>query len=179
MLQSEKGVFKTFDWYDKWVLRAKEDPILKWLNSTRTDVVHRGALEPDSWLELRCLYSPKRPHGPDNEPFRIRADPFRCTHFYLAGPNTDHPHEVERHWSVEGLDGAEILSVCADIYDRLDEVVVEAHKYAGSNMAGFARPGGRHRLPCMDDTAMFRVIKSKVVDGHEVWIDEPGGLHHD
>jgi hypothetical protein len=179
MLQSEKDVFKSFDWYDKWVLSAKDDPILKWLNSARTDFVHRGALEPDSWLELRCLDNPKNHHGSDEEPFKMVANPFFCTHFYMRGPETDHGHEFERHWSVDGLKGAEILSVCADIYDRLDDIVVEAHKQTGRNMEGFAKPGARHRLPCMEDTTRFRVIQSKVVNGHEVWIDEPSGLHQD
>lgn len=179
MLQSEKDVFDDFGWYDEWVSTAKEDSILMWLNGARVDLVHRGALEPNSWLELRCLDNPRVPHGSEQDPFRIRANPFRCTHVYLAGPETDHGHEVERHWSVEGLGGAEILSACAQIYDRLDELVVAAHERAGSKMEGFTRRGAQHRLPCMEDTARFRVIRSKVVDRREVWIDEPSGLHQD
>lgn len=130
MLQSEKSVFTDFGWYGDWVTRAKKDSTLGWLNSTRTDVVHRQALEPDSWLEMRCLGNPNLPHGSDEDPFRIRTNPFYCTHYYMHGPETDHTHEYERHWSMEGLKGGELLSACADVYDWLDELVHEAHKRA-------------------------------------------------
>src|SRR5712692_345109 len=46
MLQKEQAAFPDFMWYDEWVAKAKEDPLLLWIKETRTDVVHRKALEP-------------------------------------------------------------------------------------------------------------------------------------
>jgi len=177
MLQSEKGGFEDFTWYEEWAAHAKDDTVLKWLNSARTDFFHRQALEPNSWLEMRCLGNPRIPHGTDEDPLRIRANPFNCTHYYMRGPKTDHAHEFTRHWSMEGLDGAELLSACADVYDRLDDIVREAHKRVGAQMMSHARQGSHRRLPCMEDTAKFRIVRTRVERGREIWIDEPEALH--
>jgi hypothetical protein len=62
MLQSEKGVFENFNWYEAWKEKAKQDSVLSWLNSARTDVIHRHALEPKSWMEMRCIDNPRPLH---------------------------------------------------------------------------------------------------------------------
>jgi len=188
MLQSEKAVFTDFDWYEEWANSAKADPVLKWLNSTRIDIVHRQALEPNSWLEMKCIANPrlrKRKYLWDDDedlphPLRMVVSPFKCTHYYLKGPPTDHGHDWTRHWSMNGLDGKELLEFCADVYDRLDPIVSEAHERAGGGMSSLARPGSRRRLPCMEEKEIkkYRVAKTRIRRGEEVWINEPKVDHH-
>jgi hypothetical protein len=179
MLQTEKEVFKDFGWYGEWVANAKRDPLLTWLNETRVELVHRKALEPHSWLEMRCIENPRDPFGEDDDPVRIKVSPFMCTHYYMnQGPHTDHTHEYTRHWSMAGLGPRELLEVSADIYDRLDDVVRMAHERLGASMASHRRTGSRRALPCMEDLTRFRVVRTTLKDGKEVWLDEPPGLHH-
>ncbi len=177
MLQSEKSAFQDFTWYGEWVARAKDDPALLWLNGARTDFVHRQALEPNSWLEVRCLGNPRVSHGTDDEPLKVRANPFQCTHYYMHGPGTDHAHEYTRHWGMDSLPDRELLAVGADVYDRLDDIVRQAHERTGAKMVSHAQEASHRRLPCMEDTMRFRVVRTRVFRGQEVWIDEPDGLH--
>jgi len=179
MLQSEKAVFKNFDWYDDWVAKAKNDPVLIWLNSARIDVVHRQALEPNSWLQMRCIGNSRLPSRKDKHPLQVLVSPFQCTHYYIrGGPDTDHRHEFIRHWSMDSLDGKELLEVGADIHDRLDNLVREAHERAGASMVSHALPGSRRRLPCMENLQTHRLVKTRLRHGREVWIDEPTSFRH-
>src|SRR5215475_8414003 len=41
MLQKEQHVFADFSWYESWVEKAKKDSVMSWLESARTNVVHR------------------------------------------------------------------------------------------------------------------------------------------
>jgi hypothetical protein len=178
MLQTEKAVFEEFGWYEAWAKRAKDDPVLKWLKDTRNDLVKQQALEPNSWLEMRCIGNPRLPGRKDKHPAQMLVSPFQCTHYYIMrGPPTDHVHEFTRHWSMDGLDGRELLEVCADVYDRLDEVVQEAHERLGAHVVSYAQPGSARRLPCMDEIKKHRVVKTRMRKGREVWINEPKGLH--
>lgn len=185
MLQSEKSAFQNFDWYEAWREEAKADVVLCWLNDTRIGVVHRGALEPNSWMEMRCIDNPRHPHGTeaedDEDPFRFHVNPFICTHNYIAagaGPwGEDHPHEFERHWEMQGLGGRELLEVCADVYDRLDALVQQAHTRLGANWKSFRREGSSRALPCMEDILKHRIVRTSMRDGREVWENEPQGLH--
>ena len=86
MLQRERSAFGDFGWYEAWVEKAKSDPIMRWLNDTRVDFVHRKSLEPFSRLEMRCIGDPHQDDGEDAHPVVLNADPFRCTHYYLQGP---------------------------------------------------------------------------------------------
>jgi len=179
MLQTEKAAFAEFNWYDEWVSRAKGDPALQWLNSARRDFVHRQALEPNSWLRMRCIGNPNLPGRRDKHPFEMMASPFQCTHYYMYGPSTDHRHEFTRHWSMEDLNGRELLEVCADIYDQLDDVVREAHDHLGAHMVSHAQAGSIRRLPCMEDLKRYRVVRTSIRRGKEVWLNEPKKSHHD
>ncbi|MGO9403041.1 MAG: hypothetical protein ACLPVW_06160 [Terriglobales bacterium] len=181
MLQAERAVFENFDFYEKvWVPKAKADPIMQWLNDTRTTGFHRSALAPSSWLEMECFRNPRKsPWDEDDGPIGTR-DPFQCTHFYMnSGPTTDHGHNFTRHWSMEGLNGRELLEVCAHIYDRLDEIVTEAHERMGANIVSWARPESLRRLPCMEDIDRYRIVKTRVRRGKEVWINRPRRPHPD
>src|SRR5258708_18932952 len=142
MLQTEKAVFRNFDFYKKaWVAKAKADPIMKWLDATRTNGFHRSALAPSSWLQMECFRNPRKSPWDEEEEGPIGTrDPFQCTHYYMnVGPRTDHGHNFTRQWSMDGLDGRELLEVCAYIYDRLDEIVTEAHDRLGASVVSYNR----------------------------------------
>ena len=179
MLQTEKVVFENFDFYEKdWQAWAKSDPLMKWLDHTRTMGFHRSVLAPSSWLEMECFRNPRKsPWDEDDGPIGTK-DPFQCTHFYMnTGPTTDHGHNFIRHWSMEGLGGRELLEVCAYIYDRLDEIVTEAHQRLGAFLVSYARAGSPRRLPCMEDIDQYRVVKTRMRRGKEVWVNKPRRPH--
>ncbi len=181
MLQTEKAVFENFDFYEKdWLAKATADPIMKWLDKTRTSGFHKSALAPSSWLQMECFRNPRKsPWDEEDELGPIGTeDPFQCTHFYMnRGPATDHGHNFTRQWSMEGLDGREILEVCAYIYDRLDEVVTEAHVLLGASVVSYARPGSPRRLPCMENIDKYRIVKTRIRRGKEVWVNKPRRPH--
>lgn len=177
MLQKEKSAFEDFNWYAEWVRASKKNPLLVWLNGVRTELVHRSALTAFSTLELRCLK--QGANDPiDPQPARSQVSPFRCTHTYI-GPDFhgDHPHEFAREWRTEGIADWELLNATATIFDSLADLVHTAHEKAGAHLGRNHEPGERHRLPCMDDLAKHLVIRTEIVDGREVWIDEPQGTH--
>ena len=178
MLQKEKAVFDDFSWYEEWAKRAKADPVLAWLGSARTDLVHRDALEPFSFLEMRCLDNPRDPHGIDDDPLVKRVSPFACTHYYInQGPQTDHAHEYTRQWGIDGLPGYELLEACAQAYDCLDDLVALAHNKLHAQVMNYRTPGSKRNLPCMENTIRHRVARTVVRDGREVWEGEPPALH--
>ena len=180
VLQSEKAVFADFGWYEEWVRTAREDPILQWLNSARVSFVHREALAPYSWLEMHCLDDPENPHGTDEDPLLMKVNPFYCTHYYmLQGPQTDHAHKYIRYWSMDGLDGRELLEGCADIYDCLDYIVVEAHRQLGGGMLSNRQEGSTRALPCMENLERFCIAQTEVIDGREIWRGEQAEVNHD
>lgn len=179
MLQTEKAVFKDFVWYEQWVSNAKNDPILKWLLDTRNAFVHRQALATHSSLMMRCLGNPRDVLGEDDDPVTIEVSPFMCTHYYMEqGPHTDHAHEYTRTWSMAGLNGRDLLEVTADIYDRLDRLVRTAHQQVGASMMSHQKTGSARALPCMESVGCFRVVRSTIEDGKEVWLNEPPGLQN-
>ena len=177
MLQKEQATFDDFSWYQSWVEEAKKDQVLCWMHDARTDIVHRQALQPRSWLEMRCIDNPRDPTDEDDSPIGTQ-DPFKCTHYYiLSGPSTDHTHEFTRLWETEGLPGRELLEACADIYDRLDQLVGRAHQHLGGGMTSYRQQESDRALPCMQDTVKFRVVHTVIRGGQEVWEGEPPGLH--
>lgn len=180
MLQSEKAVFRDFSWYQEWAEQARKDPVLRWLHDARTDFVHRQSLEPHSWLEMRCVGNPRYPHGTDDDPFSFNVSPFECTHYHMSqGLSTDHAHEFTRYWGMEGLEGRELLEACADVYDRLDELVCDAHQRLGAQVHSYRGEGSAKALPCMENEEILkhRIARTVVRDGREVWEEEPPGLH--
>ncbi len=181
MLQKEQRVFKDFAWYQEWVERAKKDPVLQWLNDARTDFVHRQSLEPKSWLRMRCIDNPREiPDDNDDGSIAFNVSPFECTHYYMdKGPGTDHGHEWTRYWEIDGLRGREVLDACAEIFDKLDELVVDAHVRLGHSTTTFKRENSKRNLPCMENLEKYRTVRTVVEKGREVWQDEPPRLHRD
>lgn len=179
MLQTEKAIFDNFDFYEKgWVAKASADRIMQWLKNTRNSGFHKSALVPSSWLQMECFRNPRTsPSDEDDGPIGTK-DPFQCTHFYMnMGPTTDHGHNFTRQWSMEGLDGGELLEVCAYIYDRLDEIVTEAHERVGARVVSYARPGSPRRLPCMEHIDQYRIVRTRMRRGREVWVNKPRRPH--
>ena len=85
MLQTEKAVFESFDFYEKgWRAKAKADDILLWLKNTRNSSCHQQALVPSSWLRMECFRNPRRSPWDEEEerPFRV-IDAFQCTHTFM------------------------------------------------------------------------------------------------
>ncbi len=78
---------------------------------------------------------------------------------------------------MEALPGRELLEACADVYDRLDEIVAEAHQRLGATTNSYRREGSPRALPCMEEVSKYRIVRSTMRDGREVWEDEPPGLH--
>lgn len=178
MLQKEQDAFKDFGWYREWADQAKMDPVLRWANDSRVVLVHQQSLAPHSWLELRCLDNPRQPHGKDEDPFRFQASPFECTHYYMNQlRGTDHRHYFERHWEVDTLPGRELLDACADVFDRLETLVDEAHARLGASQLSHKRDDSPRTLPCMINTLKFRVVRTSIRNGREVWKNQPKGLH--
>jgi len=172
MLQNEKSIFKNFSFYEKdWVSKAASDPIMQWLKNTRNDSFHRKSLAPSSWLQMECFRNPRASPWDDDESGPIGTrDPFKSTRYYMSGPLTDHGHTFTRQWSMDGLDGRELLDVCVHIYDLLDEIVTEAHRQVGASVVSHARPGSHRRLPCMENIEQYLVIKTRIRKGKEVYI---------
>lgn len=181
MLQTERAIFASFDFYEKdWVGKANADPIMQWLKKTRNSGFHQSALAPSSWLQMECFRNPRKSHwGEDDENSSIgTVDPFQCTHFFInAGPTTDHGHNFTRQWSMQGLGGRELLEVCAYVYDRLDEVVTEAHERLGASVVSYAQTGSPRRLPCMADIDQYRIVKTRIRRGTEVLVNKPRRPH--
>jgi hypothetical protein len=145
-------------------------------------LVKQQALETYSWLELVCVGKPPNPHGrdedEDEDPFRIRVSPFMCTHYYIfSAPPENHSHEFIRFWGINDLGQRELLEACADIYDRLDDLVRIAHEKVCAKMQSSRRPRSKRPLPCMENILEHRIARTALRDGREVWEGEPPGLH--
>lgn len=178
MLQTEKAIFDDFAFYENWVAKANADPIMQWLKNTRNSGFHKSALAPSSWLQMECFRNPRKLASDEKDAPIGTQDPFQCTHSYISiGPSTDHGHNFTRHWSMEGLDGRELLEACAHVYDRLDEIVTEAHRHAGARVVSYARVGSPRRLPCMEDIDRYRIVKTRIRKGKEVWVNKPRRPH--
>lgn len=187
ILQAEKHLFDDFSWYEQWRSQAEEDKFLAWLNATRVHLTKRGPLSTTSWATFACVlsrddarYSAEEEEGP----LEIVVNPFVCTHALLrAGPREDHPHEIERHWEIEGLPDHEALEACALIFDELDDLVRIAHAHLGASMHLMhgekpAEPAGGHRFGCMDCTRAARIVRTRMTNDGEEWVDDAGDAVH-
>ena len=179
MLQTEKAAFKDFDWYEiDWVGKMKADSVMRWLDSTRTSFFHRSNLAPTSWMQMECFRNPRESVFDEDKLGPIGTyDPFQCTHTMMHGPETDHGHNFKRQWSMDGLNGQELLDACGHVYDRLDELVTEAHNRLGSQVVTYFKVDSKRRLPCMENVDQYRVLKTRIRRGKEVWINKPKKPH--
>ena len=193
MLQAEHRSFKDFTWYADWQSKARQEPLLRWINDTRVQMVHQSALATSSWARFTCLFKKSDPRArrrdqddwddPYAGPIDIVLNPFLCTHYYIkTGLAEDHPHEYLRHWEIDSLPNRELLDACAGVVDLLHELSIEAHTQA-SAAASIEHRGhssvksGDHVYPCMNNTRKHRAVRTRLKNGIEVWKNEPAGLH--
>jgi hypothetical protein len=190
MLQAERESFKDFGWYEEWRSEAQREPLLRWVNDTRVQIVHRSALAANSWARFTCLFKKGDPRARrrdwDDEyesPINITLNPLLCTHYYIkTAIAEDHPHEYLRHWELDSLPNRELLEACADVIDLLHGLSSEAHARAGAETllkhrkdAAIETDG--HVYPCMNDTFKHRAVRTRLKNGKEMWKNEPAGLH--
>jgi hypothetical protein len=90
MLQAERRCFKDFSWYEDWQAKARRNPLLRWVQDTRVQVVHQSALATNSWARFKCLFKKgdpraRRPDWDDeySGPLAFILNPFLCTHYYI------------------------------------------------------------------------------------------------
>lgn len=184
MLQSEKAAFADFEWYDMWRQEAKASPELSWITEARTDVVHRSALLPGSWIDFRCIRDPGDPlygNGEANE-MQFHANPFICTHVIfgasdrvISSEDENHDHELERHWEIDRFPEIELLDLSATVYAQVSRVHNLAHSKVGGDLAKTGYEGDTP--PCMHDTTEWRIARFERRKGKIVWKNEPKGLH--
>jgi hypothetical protein len=194
MLQAEKEAFQDFRWYAEWQSKAQADPLLRWVNDTRVQVVHQSALATNSWARFTCLFKKGDPRAragdPDwdddySGPIDIILNPFLCTHYYIMnGLAEDHPHEYLRYWEIDSLPRRELLDACASVFDLLEELYSKAHAEAGAetyieSKIHASAKSGSHVYSCMNDTLRHRRVRTRLKNGIEVWKNEPAGLHLD
>lgn len=195
MLQAEKESFQDFQWYALWQLKARREPLLRWANDTRVQMVHQSALATSSWARFTCLFKRGDPRArkrdPDDwdddyagpGPINITLNPFLCTHYYIkSGFAEDHPHEYLRYWEIDSLPDQELLEACAGVMDLLEELSSFAHAqasvetYMEHNDEASTQESG-HTYSCMNDTLKYRAARTKLKNGVEIWKNEPAGLH--
>jgi len=143
VLQKEKHSFPEFDrWYSPWQARLKEHPTAKWSAAARTTVVHKGELETSSSAVVRLLTWREdvllEVSVPPDLPSSMLATNLPL--IALLG-NAKIPPEVvkdsaltiERRWSVEDLNGQEVLEALAQVYGLLSDLVLDAHIHLGAS----------------------------------------------
>lgn len=193
MLQAEKASFQEFEWYARWQSKARQEPLLRWVNDMRIQVVHQAVLATNSWARFTCLFKRGDPRARKrdvddwddgyNGPIDIILNPFLCTHYYIKnGIAEDHPHEYLRHWEIDSLPGRELLEACADVVDLLQNLSDVAHAQVGADSYRAYRDQpltaeSGHSFPCMNDTLKYRAVRTRLKNGIEVWKNEPAGLH--
>jgi hypothetical protein len=139
VLQSEKDLFSNFDaWYAPWQERLKADPVLQWVKDARNKVVKQGDLETSSKAVVKLITW--RDHvlaelsvPPELPPALILRNlplvKFVSNAHVPAGDLKSAALIIERQWSVNDLEGREILEALAHAYGLLGNLVLDAHSY--------------------------------------------------
>lgn len=195
-LQFEKSVFNNFDsWYCVWQDIMKNDPILKWLNSARVEIVHQKDLEKKSIARVTVLGYYEIFKGDINFPIDI---PDYMVAFYLFEKGyvdkeiiqRDYALKVERRWVLESLPDHEVLDALAYCYGFMYRLLREAHEILGTSIDTCSVNDALHikseilynniGIPnCMELTNKVRIknlslktLEYKDIDEIEVKIDE-------
>lgn len=173
ILQNEMGAVipDSGAWYEVWRERMRTDPVMKWLQDARTQVVHKGDLDTHSTarVSLRASWYGAHPIVEfDAPPF---VPPEYIAHELAEGMNLSDELvkegvlEVERRWVEDGLPEYELLDAFAHCYGVLSRLLADAHERCGSSMLtvhGEEEPRVvpvehlGHRLPCMVVTRDLR-----------------------
>lgn len=139
-LQYEKSNFSDFDeWYSKWQDKMKQDPVLRWLNSARVEIVHQKDLETKSIARVTVLAYIEIFKADISIPVDI---PDYMIAFYLLKEGYINKHiidkdfilKVERRWILDSLDEYEVLDALAYCYGFMYRLLKEAHEMLDSNI---------------------------------------------
>lgn len=136
-LQNEKHAIANFDeWYGRWQARLAADLDAKWLQKARTVVVHQGDLEMASFALVRLLTWKDtvliESQVPSGAPTSLILSNLPLVELLKSSqiPTSDLRDaalEIERRWSVDALQGREILETLAGTYGLLSELVLDGH----------------------------------------------------
>lgn len=155
-LQAEKRLIDDFDdWYTPWQAAIKADPIMKWLNEARVQIVHRGDLETNSLAVARLIvdYSDAarevvdglgsarpEPRGEADVREEVSAPPLLTLAEILEHVSglelpdrvyRESTLSIERRWEDSALPGRELTESLAHVYGFLRRVIHDAHDHVG------------------------------------------------
>lgn len=135
-LQSRKKDIPDFDdWYPAWQSLMKADPHLKWVDDTRTELVHRSGMEQRSRARLSLIRSYLL------EPEMVGVVPARTDTEKLIrqlitqipeSERRDATVEVSRLWESPLLPGVDLLFVTVRAFHFLDALLT----FAGAHVEG-------------------------------------------
>jgi hypothetical protein len=195
VLQSERNLIAEFDeWYEPWQSEMKADSILKWLNSARVIVVHKGDLEAKSTGRVRLVIGyddvadetmqALPADGAENESvaaevaFRPAASFEEALESLATArvPETilkDSYVVIERRWVADSLPDHELLDALAHCHGFLLGLIADAHKRSNSEhgvtihheKSGELEAMPFRRLPCMVTSRVFRTTRFAMHDG--------------
>lgn len=151
LLQKQKSQLPGFEvWYPRWQESVKNDPVMKWATKARNRIVKEADLE---------LYSRAR--------VRIETDWLRASEgTFDIPPSWKHEQilrmltakgvpalpegevsvSVQRRWVDRMLPERELLDACAEVYERIRSVILDAHEASGVSECDLKE---RSR-PCVD-----------------------------
>lgn len=162
-------------WYEQWREALKADPIMRWLNEARVEIVHKEDLKAHSVARVSLIAS-----YADLPSFEMNVPPLASSGGILKAlmERADIPEQLreqgifslERRWVVEGLPDEEVLEALAHGYGVLSLLLDDAHSVMAGDAAGSADVTDSEdgRLPCMVASAEARTVSLQLSDSHAV-----------
>ncbi|MBT2286952.1 hypothetical protein J7E78_25870 [Paenibacillus polymyxa] len=173
-LQNEKEKIIDFDsWYPNWQSKMKTDPIMKWLNEARVKIVHQKDLETKSQANVLIHSYFNLVEYKFDVPALLPSEVIAHNAKSIIKEKIEIPEHqlkeciavVERRWVAEDLPDWEILDALAYGFNFAKDIVLDAHKQAGSNYIQCSLHDYLHPLSyddltgqysCMNMNATFR-----------------------
>ncbi|WP_103105004.1 hypothetical protein [Brevibacillus reuszeri] len=167
-LQAEKERINNFDsWYTGWQTKMKSDPVMKWLNEARVQIVHQRDLETESIAEVLVhsyldLAQIKFSVSPLVPPDLIAHKAKQMIKEKINIP--DHQLKeciavVERKWVVNELPDRELLNALAHGFLFLKEIVIDAHQQAGLDIGDCQCIDTVHQLTSLEIKGRYKCMK--------------------
>jgi hypothetical protein len=140
ILQAEAGdnpILKS--WYEGRREQLAADPVLEFFKDTRNYVVKKGNLEPASKVRIRARMGSLEMSGPEGEyPLDLASAQLMALARHKAPPAmTD--VGVQRLWRLAEHPDKELGLLCAEVWEKLNELVQEAHRLLGFGLDAEAR----------------------------------------
>ena len=172
------------DWYAAWQGRMRDDRVMSWLVQARNTIEKQGDLDTHSIARVHVAGDWLL--GPVAElkvsPTDTAMDLVR--RLQIAGGLPDRVRRegvlvVERRWTVEDLDGQELLDALAHCFGVLAAIVADAHERAGTPLERCEAADEEHhaavlalqpsgRPPCMAASQQARTSRRNLADGAPV-----------